>query len=211
MSELRKFLFDGLPVRGMLVRLTDSWQEVLRRRSAQGTDSGYPPEVRRLLGEMTAAATLMQSNIKFNGALILQIFGDGPVKLAVVEVQPDLSFRATAKVVGEVPAGARLTQMVNVHNQGRCAVTLDPRDRLPGQQPYQGVISLWDDQGKPIEQFAQVLEHYMLQSEQLDTTLVLAANDQLAAGLLIQRLPVQGSGNISARSTQADEDEIGRN
>ncbi len=211
MSELRKFLFDGMPVRGMLVRLTDSWQEVLRRRSTQGTHPDHPPEVRRLLGEMTAAATLMQSNIKFNGALILQIFGDGPVKLAVVEVQPDLSFRATAKVVGDVPAGATLSQMVNVHNQGRCAVTLDPRDRLPGQQPYQGVISLWDDVGKPIEHFAQVLGHYMLQSEQLDTTLVLAANDQLAAGLLIQRLPVQGLGNISARSTQADEDAIGRN
>ena len=153
----------------------------------------------------------MQSNIKFNGALILQIFGDGPVKLAVVEVQPDLSFRATAKVVGEVPAGATLSQMVNVHNQGRCAVTLDPKDRLPGQQPYQGIISLWDDQGAPIERFSDVLAHYMLQSEQLDTTLVLAANDQLAAGLLIQRLPVLGEGNIAARSTQADEDQIGRN
>ena len=211
MSELRKFLFDGLPVRGMLVRLTESWQEVLRRRAAHGQDPQYPPEVRRLLGEMTAAATLMQSNIKFNGALILQIFGDGPVKLAVVEVQPDLSFRATAKVVGEVPAGATLSQMVNVHNQGRCAVTLDPKDRLPGQQPYQGIISLWDDQGAPIERFSDVLAHYMLQSEQLDTTLVLAANDQLAAGLLIQRLPVLGEGNIAARSTQADEDQIGRN
>ena len=211
MSELRKFLFDGLPVRGMLVRLTESWQEVLRRRAAHGQDPQYPPEVRRLLGEMTAAATLMQSNIKFNGALILQIFGDGPVKLAVVEVQPDLSFRATAKVVGEVPAGASLSQMVNVHNQGRCAVTLDPKDRLPGQQPYQGIISLWDDQGAPIERFSDVLAHYMLQSEQLDTTLVLAANDQLAAGLLIQRLPVLGEGNIAARSTQADEDQIGRN
>jgi molecular chaperone Hsp33 len=56
-----------------------------------------------------------------------------------------------------------------------------------------------------------VLEHYMLQSEQLDTTLVLAANGEVAAGLLIQRLPVQGEGNLSARATRADEDEIGRN
>jgi molecular chaperone Hsp33 len=211
MSELRKFLFDGLPVRGMLVRLTDSWQEVLRRRAAGGNDPHYPPPVRRLLGEMTAAATLMQSNIKFNGALVLQIFGDGPVKLLVVEVQPDLSFRATAKVVGEVPENATLSQMVNVHNKGRCAVTLDPRDRLPGQQPYQGVISLWDDRGQPIERLSEVLQHYMLQSEQLDTTLVLAANEQMAGGLLIQRLPVQGAGNLSAKATQADEDQIGRN
>ena len=77
----------------MLVRLTDSWQEILKRRQAAG---GYPVEVMHLLGEMTAAGALMQSNIKFNGALVLQIFGDGPVKLAVAEVQPDLSLRATA-------------------------------------------------------------------------------------------------------------------
>ena len=68
----------------------------------------FAPEVRVLLGEMAAAGVLMQANIKFNGSLVLQIFGDGPVKLAVAEVQPDLSFRTTAKVVGEVPAGARL-------------------------------------------------------------------------------------------------------
>ena len=70
MSELHKFLFEGLPVRGMLVRLTDSWQEILRRRQQAG---GYPAAVTELLGEMTAAATLMQANIKFNGALILQL------------------------------------------------------------------------------------------------------------------------------------------
>jgi len=88
---------------------------------------------------------------------------------------------------------------------------LDPKDKLPGQQPYQGVVPLFGDQREKLTQFNQVLEHYMLQSEQLDTTLVLAANDHTAAGLLIQRLPVMGEGNLSARSTAADEDEIGRN
>jgi len=205
MSELHKFLFEGLPVRGMLVRLTDSWREVLKRRETTGA---YPVEVRALLGEMAAAGCLMQSNIKFNGALILQVFGDGPVKLAVAEVQPDLSFRATAKVVGEVPAGARLEAMLNLHGQGRCAITLDPKDALPGQQPYQGVVPLHGDQREPLQQLSQVLEHYMLQSEQLDTRLILAANDEIAAGLLIQRLPMHGAGNLGGRS---DEDEIGLN
>ena len=73
-----------------------------------------------------------------------QIFGDGPVKLAVAEARSDLSFRTTAKVVGEVPAGARLEALLNVHGQGRCAITLDPQVRLPGQQPYQGVVPLFD-------------------------------------------------------------------
>ncbi len=206
MSELVKFLFEGLPVRGMLVRLTDGWQEVLRRRAGR---SGDAPEVRTLLGEMAAAGVLMQANIKFNGALILQVHGDGPVKLAVAEVQPELTFRTTATVVGEVPAGAQLESLVNVHGQGRCAITLDPKDRLPGQQPYQGVVPLHGDRREPLQEVAQVLEHYMLQSEQLDTRLVLAANDQVAAGLLIQRLPVEGEGNLEGQGGRRNEDEIG--
>jgi molecular chaperone Hsp33 len=211
MTQLHKFLFDGLPVRGMLVQLTDVWQEVLKRRAANVETGAYPEPVRHLLGEMTAAAMLMQANIKFNGALVMQIFGDGPLKLAVVEVQPDLSLRATAKVVGDIGDASSLPEMVNQNNEGRCAITLDPKDKLPGQQPYQGVVPLFGDQREKLMQFNQVLEHYMLQSEQLDTTLVLAADDKTAAGLLIQRLPVMGEGNLSARSTAADEDEIGRN
>ncbi|HEX7439197.1 MAG TPA: Hsp33 family molecular chaperone HslO, partial [Caldimonas sp.] len=190
MSELHKFIFEGQPVRGLLVRLTDSWQEVLARRVQ--ADDVYPAPVRSLLGEMAAAAVLMQANIKFNGALVLQIHGDGPVKLAVAEVQPALTFRVTAKVTGAVPADARLEALLNVHGKGRCAITLDPKDRLPGQQPYQGVVSLHGDVREPLQDLSQVLEHYMLQSEQLDTKLILAADDSLAAGLLIQRLPGAG-------------------
>ncbi|APW37574.1 Hsp33 chaperonin [Rhodoferax koreense] len=210
MSELHKFLFDGLPVRGSIVRLTDAWQEILRRRASNTTVGAYPTPVAELLGEMTAAAALMQSNIKFDGALVLQVFGDGPVKLAVVEVQPDLSLRATASVMGEVAADATLSQMVNVTNQGRCAITLDPKTKFPGQQPYQGVVPLFGDQREKLEKVSDVLQHYMLQSEQLDTLLVLAADDKVAAGLLIQRLPAKGEANL-AGGRQADEDEIGVN
>lgn len=108
MSELHKFIFDGLPVRGALVRLTDSWQEVLKRRAANTQTGAYAVPVQELLGEMLAAGALMQSNIKFNGALILQIMGDGPVKVAVAEVQSDLSLRATASVQGEVGGGGAI-------------------------------------------------------------------------------------------------------
>jgi len=208
MSELHKFLFDGLPVRGMIVRLTDTWTEILARRAANNETGAYAPPVQSLLGEMAAAGALMQSNIKFNGALVLQIFGDGPVKVAVVETNADLSLRATAKVVGDVDANARLSDLVNVHNKGRCAITLDPREKRPGQQPYQGVVPLFGDRHEKLEKISEVLEHYMLQSEQLDTKLVLAADGKVAAGLLIQRLPLEGAGNLGARS---DEDEIGLN
>ena len=189
-----------MPVRGMLVRLTDAWQDILTRRAANTQTGPYPAPVRQLLGEMAAAGVLMQGNIKFNGALILQIFGDGPVKVGVVEVQPDFSLRATCTQVGEVAEGATLSQMVNLHNQGRCAITLDPKDRMPGQQPYQGVVPLFGDRGEKLENLSEVLEHYMLQSEQLDTVLVLAADDKVASGLLIQRLPVEGEGNLAGKS-----------
>ena len=212
MSELHKFLFADLPVRGMLVKLTGAWTEVLKRRGLNSTTGAYPVPVQQLLGEMAAAAVLMQASIKFEGALVLQINGDGPVKLAVAEVLSDLSLRATATVVGEVDADASLSTMVNVDNQGRCAVTLDPKNRLPGQQAYQGVVPLFGDQREKLERLSDVLAHYMLQSEQLDTTLVLAADGEVAAGLLIQRVPVKGAANLSGGAVdQENEDQIGRN
>jgi molecular chaperone Hsp33 len=212
LSELHKFIFDGLPVRGSIVRLTDAWTDILARRETNQTTGPWPPAVAELLGEMAAAGVLMQSNIKFNGALVLQIFGSGPVKVAVAEVQHDLSLRATAKVVGEVDANARLSELVNVGNKGRCAITLDPKDKFPGQQPYQGVVPLHGDHREKIEKLSEVLEHYMLQSEQLDTTLVLAADSKVAAGLLIQRLPLEGESNLAGSMvSKANEDEIGLN
>ncbi len=141
MSELHKFLFQDLPVRGAIVRLTDAWVEILQRHSA-GAGQPYPQPVQRLLGELAAAATLMRSSIKFNGSLTLQIVGDGPVKLVVAQVQPDLGLRATATVTGEVAADAGLSAMVNAGHTGRCAITLDPQSAVPGQNPYQGVVPL---------------------------------------------------------------------
>ena len=215
MDKLQKFLFEGLPVRGMLVRLGASWRDCLsRRRSASDGGHAFPAPVRALLGEMAAAGVLMQGNLQFNGALILQMQGDGPVRLAVAETQADLGFRVTAKLVGEVPTDARLEALLNVHGQGRCAITLDPQNRLPGQQPYQGVVplskGLHGHRLQPLKNLADVLEHYMLQSEQIDTRLVLAANDQLAAGLLIQRLPMAGESNLSGSAADHDDDQIGR-
>ena len=205
MSELQKFIFDGLPVRGMIVRLTDSWQEVLKRRADSG---GWAPAVRDTLGQMAAASVLMQANLKFNGALILQVHGDGPVQLAVAEAMSDLRFRVTAKVQGEVAADARFGDLVNQHGDGRCAITLDPLDRQPGQQPYQGVVPLESPDGGPVGDVATMLEHYMRQSEQLDTRIVLAADGNAACGLLIQRLPVEGQGNLAGESSLAQKAEI---
>ncbi|QET02203.1 MULTISPECIES: Hsp33 family molecular chaperone HslO [Cupriavidus] len=183
---LQKFLFDAAPVRGELVRMEATWQEVLNRHA-------YPLAVRHVLGEMMAAAALLSANLKFNGALVMQVHGDGPVRMLVVECLSDLSMRATAKLAegAEIPDDATLRQMVNVKGQGRFAITLDPQDKLPGQQAYQGIVPLSDAHG-PLNSVSEVLEHYMQASEQLDTRLWLAANDQVAAGMLLQKLPSYG-------------------
>ena len=204
-QDLHRFLFNGLPVRGALVRLTTSWREALECRAEGGA---FPAPVRALLGEMAAAGILMQANLKFEGALVLQLHGDGPVKLAVAEVRSNLRFRATARVIDEVAPQATLEDLVNVGGNGRCAITLDPSDRPEGTLPYQGVVPLYGDQREPLAALSQVIEHYMLQSEQLDTRLVLAANDDVAAGLLVQRMPLTRAGDAARRN---DEHQIGRN
>ncbi len=180
-DRLLKFMIHDAPVRGELMHLREAWQQMIALRE-------YPAPVVRLLGEMTAAALLLSSSIRFNGALILQIHGDGPVRLLVVECQSDLTVRATAKLSETVgfDDDASLASLVNRGGQGRCAITLDPTDRLPGRQPYQGVVPLAGDS------IATVLEDYMRRSEQIETRLWLAADAHAAAGVLLQKLPQHG-------------------
>jgi molecular chaperone Hsp33 len=192
-DKLLKFLFHQAPVRGEVVRLRHSWQQMTALHR-------YPEPVLRLLGEMTAAAALLASTIKFAGSLILQIHGDGPVKLLVVECQPDLALRATAKLApgAFIDADAGWRALVNAHGRGRCAITLDPQRRQPGQQPYQGIVPLEGDS------VAQALEAYMRQSEQLDSRLWLAADDSAAAGVLLQRLPESGRAGVPVEALDQD-------
>ncbi len=189
-DTLLKFLFRDAPVRGEIVRLDASWR-------AMTAHHRYPAPVLRLLGEMTAAAALLAANLKFDGAIVMQIQGNGPVRLLVVEVQSGMKLRATAKLrEGSIAAGATLQQLVNPGGDARCAITLDPADRHPGQQPYQGVVPL---EGETI---AQVLEHYLRQSEQVESRLWLAANGAAAAGVLLQKLP-QDAGAAPRTDTDA--------
>ena len=180
-DTLQKFMIEHSLVRGELVELSDAWFHVLARRS-------YPKAVSAMLGEMMAAAALLSANLKFNGTIIMQIHGDGPVKLLVVECDAALQLRATAKLSenAEIADDASLQQLVNEHGNGRFAITLDPADKLPGQQPYQGIVALDGDS------VSTVIENYMMRSEQLDTKLWLAADEKVARGLLLQKLPHDG-------------------
>lgn len=193
-DRLQKFLFEHAAVRGEFVDLTDAWEQVQENHA-------YPPAVTSLLGEMLSAAVLLASNIKFNGSLIMQIQGDGPVRLLVAECNSRLQIRATAKLAEDavIADEATLRELVHAHGRGRFVITLDMNDKVPGQLPYQGIVSL---EGATL---AEVIENYMQQSEQLSTCIWLAANDSVSRGLLLQKLPEKTGEDGLSQKTEEEE------
>jgi len=179
-DTLQRFIFEHAPIRGELVQLTATWQAVTERHD-------YPPPLRKILGELMAAGALLAATLKFDGALILQLHGSGPVKLIVVECAADHAMRATAKWEGDIPDGDLRTLL----GDGRFAISLVSAS---GKQNYQGVVDLDADS------IAEALEHYMATSEQIDTRLWLACDDTRAAGLLIQKLPERETADTDAWS-----------
>ena len=190
-DQLKKYLTEDRSVRIQAVRLEATWKAVQANHD-------YPPAITHLLGELVAASTLLAANIKFDGSLVLQIQGDGPIALLVVECRNDLSLRATVKMREghEVPTDGNMQSLLNPGGNGRFIVVLDPQRKLPGQQAYQGIVPL---QGDTV---AEALQHYMKASEQLDTRLWLAADADHAAGMLIQRLPYHGGSDAPVLTEQ---------
>lgn len=181
MSDLlKKFLLEDRSARVSAVELEHVWHEATDRHQ-------YPPAVQTLLGELMCSAVLLASNIKFDGALLLQLQGNGPIRLIVVECRADLSMRATVKLgTGEIGEQAGLRSLINPDEQGRFSVILNPPKDAPNLHPYQGIVSLDSDN------VAQAIEQYMEQSEQLSTKLWLAVTPERISGLMLQKLPLTG-------------------
>lgn len=196
-DTLKRYLIAHENIRVQTVQLSQSWQTGLKHQN-------LPRVVQQLLGELTAAAALLASNIKFDGSLVLQIQGDGPVALLVAECSSDLKIRATASLRenAHIPEDGSLQTLINHNGQGRFVVVLDPSHKAAGMQPYQGIVPL---EGTTI---AEALEQYMLTSEQLETKLWLASDQQSSAGLMLQRLPQEGGTNAdksdSAENSQQE-------
>ncbi|MEQ1544295.1 Hsp33 family molecular chaperone HslO [Methyloglobulus sp.] len=165
---LRRFLFDELGVRGLWVSLSSSWQTAKRHQNC--TDA-----VQLQLGQALSAVVLLSATIKFNGSMILQAQGDGPLKTLVAQATHDHKIRGLIRGSD----AANLGSLQEMFGEGRLVLTIDSENA----HPYQGIISL---QGKNL---AEALETYFIQSEQLNTRLWLFANETHAAGLLLQELP----------------------
>ena len=176
MNEVQSFLLEDCHVRGALVRLAETWQQV----TAQHT---YPPEVRDLLGEGVAAAVLLANGLKNRPRVSLQLQGQGPLKLLLIQCSGDMDVRGMAQWRGYLAGEALL-------GQGRLAVNLDTGT------PYglfQGIVPLVGDK------LETCLEAYFDRSEQLPTRLILTCSGAAVAGLLLQSLPEHSSGNEPAR------------
>jgi molecular chaperone Hsp33 len=139
--------------------------------------AAYPPFVKQVLGEALTAAVLLSATIKHSGSLILQIRGDGPIHLLVVQATPQGTVRGLAQWSREASA---TTLNAVFGDNAQMAITLEAPNR---RERYQSLIPLEGDT------LAQALEAYFSRSEQLPTRLWLTANDHAAAGMLLQRLP----------------------
>lgn len=179
-DQIQRFSFDRLDIRGELVYLDESWREVLSRHD-------YPQSVRRQLGEALAIAALLSLTIKYDGTLILQVQGKGPLGSLVVQVTSEGDLRGLARFEGHVPDGG----LQQVFGGGRIVITVIKKDA----ERYQSIVDLSGDS------LAQALEAYFRQSEQLPSDFRLFVSHDRVAGLFLQMLP-EGT----ARAGRREED-----
>ena len=164
-----RFLLEDLDIRGAFVRLGDAWRSLQARR-------GYAATVRDLLGEMTATAVLIGSNLKQPGRLTFQLQGHGPIRMLVIDCTAGLHLRGMAQAEAEV-APAPVSQLFG---DGRLTLILQNE---AAREPWQSLVPVAGDS------IAEIFEHYLAQSEQQPARLWLTANEQCASGLFLQKLP----------------------
>ena len=180
-DQLQRFIFDDYQIRGEIARAPNSYHEIIKNHS-------YSPEVANIVGELLIATCLLTATLKFEGKIAVQLQGDGPLNLAVINANQDLELRGTARVEGETN-GLSFKQLVG---KGHLMITVTPDD---GER-YQGIVALDKDS------LSGCLEDYFEQSEQLPTRIILHASNTdnaQAAGLLLQTLPAVDESNHEAQ------------
>ncbi|MGG5838587.1 MULTISPECIES: Hsp33 family molecular chaperone HslO [Enterobacteriaceae] len=176
-DQLHRYLFEQFAVRGELVTVSETWKQILENHN-------YPLPVKNLLGELLVATSLLTATLKFAGDITVQLQGDGPMTLAVINGNNQQQMRGVARVQGDVPEGADLKTLVG---NGFLVITISPEE---GER-YQGVVGLEGDT------LAACLEDYFLRSEQLPTRLFIRTGEvdgqPAAGGMLLQVLPAQNA------------------
>ena len=173
-NQRTRFILDQLPLRGVHVNLEQVWQHIVGQKN-------YPAPIARALGELVAAGALLAANLKFDGTFILQVQGTGVLKLLVAEATSEQTCRGTARFDDSVDIADDASLQDLMGEQGQFVLTLQPSQG----EMWQGIVGLQGDS------IAQMLANYLAQSEQLDSDLILAADDKQAVGMMVQRLAGQ--------------------
>ncbi len=172
-NVLNRYLFEDLSVRGELVQLDEAYQRIISSKE-------YPAALQKLLGELLVSTTLLTATLKFEGSITIQLQGDDPVSLAVINGDHDQKIRGVARWEGDIAEDASLHDMMG---KGYLVITIEPKK---GER-YQGVVGL---EG---ETLADVIEGYFANSEQLKTRLWIRTGEhegkKHAAGMMIQVMP----------------------
>lgn len=184
------FVFESIPVRGEVIHLARSWRRMLREHD-------YEPVIRETLGHAAAATGLIAQSLKFDGAVTMQIQGSGDLRMLVMQCTSKLELRGMATPGPDPTATSFEGLMSNAH----CAITVDA-----GERPYQGIVEVNQDS------LAASLENYFERSVQVPSHVVLACNDEMSGGLLLQQMPGQAIddddwrrlGFLAATLTSAD-------
>ncbi len=177
-NVLNRYLFEDLSVRGELVQLDDAYQQIISSKE-------YPAALQKLLGELLVSTTLLTATLKFEGSITMQLQGDGPVSLAVINGDNNQKVRGVARWEGDIADDASIHDMMG---KGYLVITIDPKK---GER-YQGVVGL---DGANL---AEVIEGYFANSEQLKTRIWIRTGEldgkPKAAGMLLQVMP-DGTGS----------------
>lgn len=176
-DQLHRYLFENVAVRGELVTVSETLEQVL-------TNHSYPQPVKNVLAELLVATSLLTATLKFAGDITVQLQGDGPMSLAVINGNNNQQLRGVARVQGDIPENADLKTLVG---NGYLVITIAPEE---GER-YQGVVGLEGDT------LAACLEDYFLRSEQLPTRLIIRTGEHdgkmAAGGILLQVMPAQNA------------------
>lgn len=169
-DSIQRFLFKEHSIRGQFIQLHAAWQQMTK-------DRHYPAAISQLLGELTAISVIMANGLKHEGKITLQIQGKGPVNLLVVEVTHDFKIRGVAKTSQPISDQQGLDQLLG---DGQILVTLENSQTGHHFQSYVA---------READTVAKCFETFFKQSEQLPSSLWLAADENHLGGLILQKMP----------------------
>ena len=168
-NSVQRFLFDDLDIRGAVVHLGSVWKQLLANRN-------YPAQVVELLGQMSITTLLLADNLKQPGRLTIQLRGEGPVTLLVIDCDETLNLRCMAQHSDMIEAAS----LVDLLGKGQLMISLD----MPSmREPYQSIVPIVGNN------IAEIFEHYLAHSEQLASRFFLTASTSAAGGLFLQKMP----------------------